>query len=212
MFNIIDKTRLDASLEGKLEATNGMRALIGQRIKALREQREMTLSALAQRSGLSKGIVSTLEDGRGNPTINTVWRLAEALEVPFGELTRQDAEESWKRINTEGISVQLIEQGRVEKLVETYLMRLDPNTLREAEPHPPGVEEKVLVAQGLLLVGEPACSRHLQPGEELLFRADRPHFYRSGREPVTAVVSVSYPLPATDTGEKDSSTLGSHLS
>lgn len=185
-----------------MRTTKEMQALIGKRIRTLREQRGITLSALAQRSGLSKGIVSTLEDGRGNPTINTVWRLAEALEVPFGELTRLEADGSWKRINTEGVSVQLIEQGRVQKLVETYLMQLAPNTLREAEPHPAGVEERVLLARGLLLVGESACSRHLQPGEDLVFRADRPHFYQSGQDPVTAVVSITYPFPTAETGEQ----------
>ena len=172
---------------------NRVQELIGERIRTLREARRMSLSALAQRSGLSKGIVSTLEDGRGNPTINTVWRLAEALEVPFGELTRQEADGSRKRIGTEGVSVQLIEQGRVEKLVETYLLQLAPNTLRDAEPHPSGVVERVLVARGLLFVGESAFSGHLQPGEDLVFRGDRPHFYQSGQSPVTAVVTVTYP-------------------
>lgn len=179
-----------------------VQTVIGERIKSLREGRGMSLSALAQLSGLSKGIVSTLEDGRGNPTINTVWRLAEALEVPFGELTRQEADGSRKRIETEGISVQLIEQGRVEKFVETYLMQLAPNILREAEPHPWGVEERVIAARGLLLVGESAFSRYLQPGEDLLFRGDRPHFYQSGQDPVTALVTITYPS-ATPRGREE---------
>lgn len=185
-----------------MNGSSDLQAVIGRRVKALREDRGITLSALAQRSGLSKGLVSTLEDGRGNPTISTIWRLAEALEVPFGELTRLEANGSWKRINTEGVSVQLIEQGWVEKLVETYLIHLAPNTLREAEPHPEGVEERVLLARGLLLVGESGCSRHLHPGEDLIFRADKPHFYQSGQDPATAVVSITYPFSAAETGEQ----------
>ncbi|MEF8824688.1 MAG: helix-turn-helix transcriptional regulator [Desulfohalobiaceae bacterium] len=184
-----------------MESPNKVQELIGERIRTLREGRRMSLSALAQRSGLSKGIVSTLEDGRGNPTINTVWRLAEALGVPFGELTRQEGDGSRKQVGTEGISVHLIEQSRVEKLVETYLLQLAPNTLREAEPHPWGVEERILVARGLLLVGESAFSRHLQPGEDLLFPGDRPHFYQSGQDPVTAVVTITY--PSTTPTERD---------
>ncbi len=185
-----------------------VQTVIGERIRSLREGLGMSLSALAQRSGLSKGIVSTLEDGRGNPTINTVWRLAEALEVPFGELTRQEADGSRKRIGTEGVSVQLIEQGRVEKLVETYLMQLAPNTLREAEPHPSGVEERVLLARGLLLVGESAFSGHLQSGEDMVFRGDRPHFYQSGQSPVTAVVTITYPSATPRDQEKAPSDTG----
>jgi transcriptional regulator with XRE-family HTH domain len=190
----MNKPRSKKALGDGMGNPNNVRALLGKRIRSLREDRGMTLSALAQRSGLSKGIVSTLEDGRGNPTINTVWRLADALRVPFGELTREEADGSRKRLETEGISVQLIEQGRVERLVETYLLHLAPDTLREAEPHPPGVEERVLVARGMLLAGEPALARHLQPGEDLIFRADRPHFYQSGQDPVSAVVTITYPF------------------
>ncbi|MEJ2655153.1 MAG: helix-turn-helix transcriptional regulator, partial [Acidihalobacter sp.] len=61
-------------------------AQIGQNVARIRATRNISLSALAERSSLSKATLSELERGAANPTISTVWALANALDVPFGEL------------------------------------------------------------------------------------------------------------------------------
>lgn len=47
------------------------------------------MNALAQRSGLSQGMVSLVEHGLRNPTLDTLLRLAEALDVDLGDLLKQ---------------------------------------------------------------------------------------------------------------------------
>jgi transcriptional regulator with XRE-family HTH domain len=58
-------------------------------IRLLREEREkhgLSMNVVAQRSGLSHSIVSLIERDLRNPTLDTLLRIAEAIEVDLGEL------------------------------------------------------------------------------------------------------------------------------
>lgn len=57
-------------------------AAIGARVRALRVEREMSATELARRSGMPRQSVPRLEAGRHEPTLETVLRLAAALDVP----------------------------------------------------------------------------------------------------------------------------------
>jgi transcriptional regulator with XRE-family HTH domain len=59
---------------------------IGQRIRARRVELGWTLAEVAEKSGLSLPYVSNLERGRGNPTLEALTALANALEVPLARL------------------------------------------------------------------------------------------------------------------------------
>lgn len=168
-------------------------SILGKRLGILRTQRKLTLTGLAEKSGISKGALSVLEDGRGNPTISTIWRLADALEIPFGELATFDDSKNSLQLEDQGISVQLIEQSNNKPLVETYLMKLAPHCTREAEPHSPGVIEKVMILKGGLLTGSYDAPKKIFSGESCEFTGDRVHLYKSLEEPVTAIISVKYP-------------------
>lgn len=58
-------------------------------IRLLREEREkrgLSMNVVAQRSGLSQSIVSLVERDLRNPTLDTLLRIAEAIEVDLGEI------------------------------------------------------------------------------------------------------------------------------
>ena len=57
--------------------------------RILREERErcgLSMNVVAQRSGLSHSIISLVERDLRNPTLDTLLRIAEAIEVDFGEI------------------------------------------------------------------------------------------------------------------------------
>lgn len=56
-------------------------AELGRRVRALREARDMTKKALAERSGLSARFLSDVEAGRANPSIGSLNEIASALDV-----------------------------------------------------------------------------------------------------------------------------------
>lgn len=60
---------------------------IGVRIRNCREERGLSLNALSERANVSKGYLSQLENGgASNPSIDTLGRLADALEMSLEEL------------------------------------------------------------------------------------------------------------------------------
>ena len=65
-----------------------MRALVCQNVKRIRLKLGMTQERFAERSGFSQQYLSTLERGRRNPSIVTLYELANALGVSHVELVR----------------------------------------------------------------------------------------------------------------------------
>lgn len=164
--------------------------ILARNLSSLRKERGISLTGLAERAGISKSTLSSLEAGETNPTISTIWALADALGVPFGRLV---SETGAAEVVEAGVSVRLIEQSREEPRIEVYLMRLKAEARREATPHSPGVVERVFIINGRLLVGPLNSPSLLKAGETLSFKADQPHVYIALDEPVSALVTVEYP-------------------
>lgn len=63
-----------------------MRKLVGQNFSRLRREKGLTQEEIEERSGFSQQYLSGLERGQRNPTIITVYELAQALDVDYLEL------------------------------------------------------------------------------------------------------------------------------
>jgi transcriptional regulator with XRE-family HTH domain len=65
---------------------------VGQRLRLLREERGVSMRSLARRSGLSANALSMIERGLTSPSVSTLTKLANALEVPIMAFFRQEPE------------------------------------------------------------------------------------------------------------------------
>ena len=65
---------------------------VGQRLRALREERSISMRELARRSGLSANALSMIERGLTSPSVSTLTKLADAMEVPITAMFRQELE------------------------------------------------------------------------------------------------------------------------
>jgi transcriptional regulator with XRE-family HTH domain len=175
------KNHKEETLRDKIE-------LLSSRIKNLREERGLSLTELADRAGISKSTLSLIESGKANPTISTLWAIADALEVPFGLLIDVN-----NIIEEDGISVRLIERLNNS---EVYIMKFRPKSMRRAAPHAGGVREHVFVAGGSILVGPAESPKLVGKWETHDFRGDVPHVYVSLDDPSLAVVVVEYEVRA----------------
>jgi transcriptional regulator with XRE-family HTH domain len=63
---------------------------VGQRLRSLREERGVSMRALARRSGLSANALSMIERGLTSPSVSTLHKLATALEVPITAFFREE--------------------------------------------------------------------------------------------------------------------------
>lgn len=163
-------------------------ALIARSIQRERNRAGLSLSALAQQAGLAKSTLSQLESGQGNPSIETLWAIANVLGVPFSHLFEMPADEHKVIRASEGASVasdkadyqtMLLEkcpQGRVRDL---YRVNLRKGSVRHADPHPNGTVEHVVVISGEIRTGPEGAPQTLNVGDYYRFPADVPHFYES---------------------------------
>lgn len=69
-----------------------MRKLVGRNVARLRRAKGLTQEQVAERSGFSQQYLSGLERGRRNPTVVTLYELAQALGVSHTELVQPDQE------------------------------------------------------------------------------------------------------------------------
>lgn len=65
---------------------NEVRARFGTALRECRVRLKLTQEQLAERSGLSYKFIGEIERGRGNPTLDTIGRLADALGVAVSDL------------------------------------------------------------------------------------------------------------------------------
>lgn len=61
---------------------------LGQNLKKIREQKEMTQGDICRALNLDRGYISSIESGKRNPTLSTLKKLADALKVSVDELLK----------------------------------------------------------------------------------------------------------------------------
>lgn len=161
-------------------------AALARNVRSLRQARGWTLAALAARSGVSKGMVVELEQGRTNPSVATVDRLATALGVGLAQLL-EVGEEPELRIVTGDEAVRLwsgAEGGWGAFLVgtqqpaktELWDWRLEPGDVYEGQIHTEGSRELLYVLEGeLTLVLDHRLRTALPRHAAALYTADRPN-------------------------------------
>jgi transcriptional regulator with XRE-family HTH domain len=64
---------------------------LGARIKKIRTEKNLTQYDLAVLCGLEKANMSRLESGQSNPTVLTLFKIAEALNVSLEEFFKKDS-------------------------------------------------------------------------------------------------------------------------
>ncbi len=185
---------------------------VAREIRAHREARGLSLSAIAARAGLSKTILATIESGAGNPSLETLCRVARALDVTVGTLLAEDdplhtrvirrADGEWLGFES-GVRGRLIHVDGRDRRLETLEIRLEPGRHYASPAHAPGTEELVICLHGALTAGPAGHEERLDEGDAVHFAADVPHSYRSD-DGCLALCSFTYPAvrgPSSPAGE-----------
>ncbi len=68
--------------------------VLGDNVNRLRRERALTQEQLAERAGMRQPRIAAIERGDGNPRLDTLTRLAIALEVPVWTLLREEVDEA----------------------------------------------------------------------------------------------------------------------
>lgn len=120
---------------------------IGQNIKKIRKQRNFTLDILAEKSSVSKAMLSQIESNKVNPTVATVWKIAQGLGIELNTLL-EGSGEAQRRFSvfpgrdtqvldtrSEGIHLKVLTPVSYAEDIEVYLLTLDPKAVLHSAPH-----------------------------------------------------------------------------
>jgi transcriptional regulator with XRE-family HTH domain len=169
--------------------TDEIARVVSENLKRLRMRRNLSLEALSRLSGVSRGMLSQIELGRSVPTIALLWKVSQALGVPFSALTSNAgaggttvlAAAKAKILSSAdgGFTSRALFPFEAERHVEFYKLTLAPGAEEIADPHAPGTVENLTVDAGQVEIVVGGVSYVLQAEDAIRFQADVPHCYRN---------------------------------
>ncbi|ALA16304.1 transcriptional regulator with XRE-family HTH domain [Chelatococcus caeni] len=173
---------------------------LGKTVQRLRKAYNLSLSELAEQSGVAKSIISQIERNETNPTLATIWRLSQALDISIDRvLSSADDEPFIQKSSRADTPILVSDDGKMRlaiigwiKTVEWlqwYDVQAEPGAVLDSDSHQRGSVECLSVLEGEFEVEVGGVVQQARTGESLRYRCDRPHTVRCiGNAPGRAVM------------------------
>ena len=175
-------------------------AQLGRRVQELRAAASLSLAELARRSGVARATLTQLEAGDGNPTLDTLYALADALGRPLSDLiaplssspTRVVRAGEGPAVRGAVVSGHLLDCLRLpQHMLEVFSLRLAPGEVQRRDGHPSGTHEHLVLEAGRARVGPEADPVELGPGDYAAYDASGAHVYEAlGRREARATLLI----------------------
>ena len=174
--------------------------IIAINLKRLREERNLSLGQLADMAGVSKVMLSQLEKGASNPTVNTIWKITGALGLPYTSLL-EPSETKTMHIKKAEIT-ELKEDGyhifsyyakNPDRPFELYQIEMDAGCVHSSIGHPVNSMEYIMVTEGTLILEVNEETYELETDDGFCFEASVRHTYKNSSNIKTkAVLMIFY--------------------
>jgi transcriptional regulator with XRE-family HTH domain len=162
---------------------------MGKTIQRLRKAYNLSLSELAEQSGVAKSIISQIERNETNPTLATIWRLSQALDVSIERvLATSDEEPFIERSSRADTPILVSEDGKMRLAIvgwiktiewlQWYDVQSEPGGELDSDGHQRGSVESLSVSEGEFEVQIGDAVQRAKAGETLRYRCDRRHIVR----------------------------------
>lgn len=172
---------------------------VGDRIKSIRIGRGLTVAVLAERTGLSKGLISQVENDKTSPSLTTLAKIAEGLGVPPAYLLMgaeegiavvRAAERSVYQFGPDQVRVELL-TCRSAKQLRAVLVEFLPGTSTGEDTHAHPGEEWAVVLEGRVMAIQAEQSVVLGPGDCWTWKGCVPHRVVNVGEGPARVITVT---------------------
>jgi transcriptional regulator with XRE-family HTH domain len=193
----------DAAQDKSAADAADLAPVVGGNLRRLRTRRGLSLERLAHLSGVSRAMLGQIELGQSAPTINVLWKIARALEVTFsalissrtqsGALVMRSQDAKLLTSKDRSFTSRALFPFDEPRRVEFYELRLSAGGEEDADAHPPGTSENLVVTQGTVEIETAGETHRLEAGDSILFEADTPHAYRNpGRTDAVMYLVMTY--------------------
>lgn len=161
---------------------------VGRRLRELREERGLSIRALAEKSGLNVNTLSLIENGKTSPSVSTLQQIAIALQSPITAFFETGApKNSVAHVRAGSRPCAAFAHGTLEDLgvglsehsIEPFVVTLQPNADSGARPIVHTGHEFVFCLQGRIAYTIEERTYLLEAGDSLLFESRLPHRWQN---------------------------------
>ena len=180
---------------------------VGQRIRQLREEKNLSLSDLAQRCGMDEETLADIEKADSSPPLGTLVKIGKALDMKLGTLIAQGEDRPYTVVRVDerqqmsrfasqkgtryGYSYQALAPRKSNRSMEPFIVTLEPVT-EEVEPSAHEGEEFIFVLKGRLEILFAGSTEILEEGDSIYYDSIHPHLVKPlGNEPAQ-ILAVLY--------------------
>jgi transcriptional regulator with XRE-family HTH domain len=175
--------------------------LVARNVRRFRQERGLSIGELARRAGIAKQTLATIEQGLGNPTIDTLALLADALDIALRRLltewgtpvhVQREAQARWAEHPqwTERLLSEVYGSGYVRTLVLRLRRQARPEEIAALDP---GALHHLYVLSGRVQAGPATELVELDPGDFARYPADVPHTVAALTDEAVVLVVSSEP-------------------
>jgi len=166
-----------------------------------RKNAGLSIAEVARRAKIAKSTLSQLENGAGNPSIETLWSICMVLDIPVSRLLESPNKEVKVIRYGEGTTVISKNQHYKATLLaacppnvsrDIYLIEVDPGEPHHSDPHHQGVREHVIITKGRARLGLVTESYELHEGDYITYPGDLPHVFEALEEHASAMLISEY--------------------
>jgi transcriptional regulator with XRE-family HTH domain len=165
-------------------------------LRRMRIARHLSLSGLAREMGVSKATLSGIENGRSNPTVETLAGLAHSLRTSIGELLQEPSLGEIRVVRAvrgepadrAGMPRRLLDAIPPGEAMEIAELVLAAGRRCEVSALASGARAHLYVRAGRLIAGPVERHTELAAGDYASFPADVPHVYEAPGRPARALL------------------------
>ena len=181
---------------------------VGERIKALREEKGLSLKDLADRTGFSTALLSQMENHLLSPSLGTLIKLARAFGVRVGDflgetegepftIVRKDERRKVSRFASKegvkyGYSYESLGFDKKDRRMEPFIVTLEPATVKTSKTSVHEGEEFIFVLEGEMEVILGNHTDVLYPGDSIYYDSTIPHRVQCHQDKITRILAVLY--------------------
>ncbi|WP_319547891.1 cupin domain-containing protein [Desulfogranum marinum] len=181
------------------------RQLLGKNLKQLRKYQKLTLKQVADMANCSESLLSKVENGRGNPSLNTLHAIASAVGTDIGTLFMQNVlhaeivSRKGERLVTQiaggqgnGVSLEYLSPHKPHNILQAHVQIVDPGGGSTGEITHEG-EEMGYVLEGILKLTIDNDIYILHEGDSFFFDSSLPHKFFNPGATVARIIWVNTP-------------------
>lgn len=171
---------------------------VGERLRILRTERDLSQRALAQLAGISPNSVSLIERDAISPSVATLQNLATALHIRVSYFFEDESEQKILHIkssqrscvDSQGVCIESIGSRIRDQEIEPFLVKLAPHTSSGERQVIHAGHEVIFCTKGKLEYLIDGSIYQVEEGDFLLFEADLPHLWRNPYDAVAEFILI----------------------